>query len=74
MDDWLLTMFASRVDEVNDGWVGVLVWLCAWVHVFPLVLTKFSVKSFSTQRAIGTAQSVGQQGGFLVVEEDRMKT
>lgn len=55
-------------------WVGVLVWLCAWVHVFPLVLTKFSVKSYSIRRAIGTAQGVGQQGGLLVVEEDWLKT
>lgn len=38
--------------------VGVLVWLCACLHVSLLVLTKFSVKSYSNQRAIGTAQSI----------------
>lgn len=42
------------------------------VCVDALVLTKFGVKSYSIRRAIGTAQSIGQQGGFLDIKEDRL--
>lgn len=57
--------------------MGVLVWLCAWMHVFPLVLTNLTVKSYSPRQTIGTGQTIGQQGGLLAcllaIKKDRLK-
>lgn len=44
--------------------------VCVYACVFPLVLTRFTVKSYSPRRTIGTAQKIGQQGGSLAIRMD----
>lgn len=68
--DWLLTvLFAFRRTKWMTGGCARVV-VCVYACVFPLVLTRFPVKSYSPRRTIGTAQKFGQQGGSLAIRMD----
>lgn len=56
--DWLLTvLFAFRRTKWMTGGCARVV-VCVYACVFPLVLTRFTVKSYSPRRTIGTAQRI----------------